>query len=258
MDTMETPELEEASADQWPGLHGKLFDNKKSNLQKYKEMVVGEQGWFALLRYELTILLFSQIPGALGLVLRRIFFPPLFKHVGRNVTFGHNLTLRQPHKIRIGDNVIIDDGCLLDAKGIENEGIVIDEMVTLGRLSMIVCKDADIHINSHVNIGSAVKIIAANKGKITIGKSIDIGSTCHFSAGSYDYSQPDLLPSTRRLQTKGIVVEDLSWIGVGVVVLDGVTIGTKSIIGAGAVVNKDVPPNSVAVGVPAEVVRQRE
>jgi acetyltransferase-like isoleucine patch superfamily enzyme len=251
----ETPDTQKA--DQWPGLHQKLFNPRKSSFQKYREMTVGDRGWLALIHYEIVMLLFCSLPGALGLFCRQIFFRSLFKVVGKRVVFGRNIALRQPQKISIGNDVIIDDECLLDAKGEENQGILIGDYVTLGRFSSLVCKDADIEIGSHVNIGSSVKIITANQGRIFIGNSIDIGSGSHFSGGSYDYSDPDVLPSTRRVETKGIVVEDLAWIGAGVIVLDGVTIGTKSIVGAGAVVTKDIPPNSLAAGVPAEVKKTR-
>lgn len=255
---MATEDIEKKpTGEQWPGLHTKLFNPEKSPLQQYKEMVVGDRGWGALIYYELIIILFSLIPGALGIVLRRLFFKPLFKRVGRNVVFGRNMVLRQPLKIALGDNVIIDDDCTLDAKGESNDGITIGDMVTIGRFSSIVCKDADIDIGSHVNIGSNVKVIAANKGKIVIGNSIDIGSSCHFSGGSYDYSNAEQLPSSQRIETKGINVEDLAWIGAGVIILDGATIGTKSIVGAGAVVTGDIPPNSIAAGVPAEVKKTR-
>jgi acetyltransferase-like isoleucine patch superfamily enzyme len=255
---MATEDIEKKrSAEQWPGLHTKLFNPKKSPMQQYKEMVIGEKGWGSLIYYELIILFFSLIPGALGIVLRKSFFKPLFKDVGKNVVFGRNMVLRQPHKITLGDNVIIDDDCTLDAKGDSNDGIKIGDMVTIGRFSSIVCKDADIDIGSHVNIGSNVKVIAANKGKIAIGNSIDIGSSCHFSGGSYDYSNAEQLPSSQRIETKGINVEDLAWIGAGVIILDGVTIGSKSIIGAGAVVTDEIPPNSIAAGVPAKVKKTR-
>ena len=256
---METTDVnQQPAAEQWPGLHSKIFNPKKSPIKRYKEMVIGKRGWGTLLWYEMTLLFFGLLPGALGMVLRQIFYKPLFKKVGKNVVFGRNLVIRHPHKIVFGDNVIIDDDCTLDAKGEENEGIVFGDMVTLGRFSAVICKDADIHIGSHVNIGSTVKLIVANQGKILVGNSIDIGSGCHFSAGSYDYSDADVLPSSRRLQTKGITLEDLAWIGAGVIVLDGVTIGTKSIVAAGAVVTKDIPANSMAAGVPAEVKKLRE
>ena len=248
---------EETKSNQQPGLHHKVFDPKKSASQLYKEMTVGDKGWGSWLYYELVMLLFGLLPGALGLALRRIFFKPLFGRVGRNVIFGRNMNIRQPHKINIGDNVIIDDDCTLDGKGENNQGINIGDYVTIGRFSSLVCKDADISIGSHVNIGTNVKIIAANKGKIEIGDSIDIGSGCHFSGGSYDYSDADQLPSTQRIETKGITLEDLAWIGAGVIILDGVRIGTKSIVGAGAVVTADIQEKSIASGVPAKVKRSR-
>ena len=138
------------------------------------------------------------------------------------------------------------------------KGIALGDMVTIGRFSSLVCKDADIILGSHVNIGTNVKIIAANQGKIKIGNSIDIGSGCHFSGGSYDYSDANLLPSSQRITTKGILVEDLNWIGAGAIILDGVTIGSKSIIAANAVVTKDIPPYSIAGGIPAKVIQKRE
>jgi acetyltransferase-like isoleucine patch superfamily enzyme len=52
-------------------------------------------------------------------------------------------------------------------------------------------------------------------------------------------------------------VEDLAWIGVGAILLDGVCVGTRSIVGAGAVVTKNIPKNCIAFGVPAEVKRTR-
>ena len=128
-----------------PGLHRTLF-GKKSNVQIYREMVVGDRGNLALLYYELAILFFGWIPGALGLATRKIIYRRLFKSVGRNVVFGRNLVLRQPQKIAIGDNVIIDDDCLLDAKGESNAGIRIGNYVTIGRFSSLVCKNADIEI----------------------------------------------------------------------------------------------------------------
>ena len=248
---------QDVNTEQWTGLHQKLFDNRKSNTRKYMEMVIGKPGWFSLLEYELVTLLFGQLPGALGLVLRKKFYKRLFKHVGRNVVFGRNLTIRHPHKISLGDNVVIDDYCLLDAKGENNEGISIGDQVTIDRFSSLTSKNGDIRIGSQVNMGSSVKIVVAEGGRVEISSNVVIGSACHFSAGSYDYAQVDILPSSRRLPTQGITIEELSWIGAGVIILDGVRIGTKTIIGAGSVVTKSIPSHSIAAGAPAEVKKKR-
>ena len=63
------------------------------------------------------MLIAQWVPGALGLALRKTLYPLLLGACGRGVVFGQNVVLRHPHKIRIGDNVVIDDNCLLDAKG---------------------------------------------------------------------------------------------------------------------------------------------
>jgi acetyltransferase-like isoleucine patch superfamily enzyme len=69
----------------------------------------------------------------------------------------------------------------------------------------------------------------------------------------------DGLPIRRQpLHSKGgIVIEDDVWLGVGVIVLDGVRIGRGAVVGAGAVVTKDLPPNSISSGAPARVVKMR-
>ena len=55
----------------------------------------------------------------------------------------------------------------------------------------------------------------------------------------------------------GIHISDDAWIGVGVIVLDGVRIGKGAVIGAGSVVTRDVPDNTIVAGVPAKVIRMR-
>jgi acetyltransferase-like isoleucine patch superfamily enzyme len=58
--------------------------------------------------------------------------------------------------------------------------------------------------------------------------------------------------------SKEVVIEDDVWLGYNVIVLPGVTIGKGSVIGAGSVVSKDIPPYSIAIGNPARVIKKRE
>src|SRR5688572_2841087 len=86
-----------------------LSDSRTSAREKYAAFIVGQQGWEALLKHELVVMLSQSVPGALGLALRKSLYPLLLGTCGRNVVFGQNVVLRHPHKIRIGDNVVIDD-----------------------------------------------------------------------------------------------------------------------------------------------------
>ena len=92
---------------------------------KYQALVVGQPSLGALLRHELVTMAAQSMPGAAGLALRKALYPLLLGACGRNVVFGQHVVVRHPHKIRIGDNVVIDDNCLLDAKGETNSGIEI-------------------------------------------------------------------------------------------------------------------------------------
>ncbi|HET7695833.1 MAG TPA: hypothetical protein VFK57_09015, partial [Vicinamibacterales bacterium] len=108
-----------------PRAQDELFGGGRSAREKYSALVVGRPGWSALLHYELVQLWSQHVPGALGLALRQRLYPTLLGACGRNVIFGQNVTIRHPHKVRIGDNVVIDDNCLVDAKGEANGGITI-------------------------------------------------------------------------------------------------------------------------------------
>src|SRR5688572_28968540 len=110
-------------ADKLDDVPREIFDRTRSAREKYQALMVGRQGWGALLRYEFVTSLAGRLPGALGLFLRSRLYPGLFARCGRNVFFGTDVVLRHPHKIAIGNDVVIDDGCVLDAKGTSNEGI---------------------------------------------------------------------------------------------------------------------------------------
>src|SRR5262249_54628768 len=99
-----------------PNAQRDLFESGASAREKYARLIVGRPGLGALIGYELVVTIAQHVPGALGLVLRRTLYPLLLGSC-RNVTFGQNVVLRHPHKIRIADDVVIDDNCLLDAKG---------------------------------------------------------------------------------------------------------------------------------------------
>ncbi len=85
-------------------------------------------------------------PGAIGLALRKTLYPLLLGSCGRNVIFGQNVVLRHPHKIHVGNNVVVDDNCLLDAKGESNRGIRIGSGVFIGRNTILSCKNGDIEL----------------------------------------------------------------------------------------------------------------
>jgi acetyltransferase-like isoleucine patch superfamily enzyme len=94
-------------------------------------------------------------------------------------------------------------------------------------------------------------------GGITIGNHVLCGQMVSIHAGNHVFSDPRRLISEQGITHKGVVIEDDCWIGAKVAILDGVTIGRGSVIGAGAVVTRSLPPFSVAAGNPARIIRVR-
>jgi acetyltransferase-like isoleucine patch superfamily enzyme len=233
----------------------RLFAPGLSARQKYQALIIGRDGLGALLKYELVVTLSQHVPGALGLVLRKLFYPLLLGSCGRNVVFGQNVVLRHPHKIRIGNNVVIDDNCLVDAKGESNQGIRIGDGVFVGRNTILSCKNGDIDVADGANIGFNCEVFSASR--VTIGKGALIAAYCYVIGGDHDFSDPtkSVLEQTRT--SAGVSVGDGVWMGAGVKILDGVTVGDGAVIGAAAVVKDDVPASAIAVGIPARVVSSR-
>lgn len=234
-----------------------MFVSKKSPFKKYRELVAGRAGFFYFLKYELVIFLFGGLPGLLGLVLRSIFYRWLFKKIGRGVVFGRNMTIRQPQKIEIGDGVIFDDNSVMDAKSEAKTALKIGHNCFVGRNSIISCKGGQIEIGQLVNIG--INCLIHSDKKVAIGDNCLIASYAYIVGGGLYKAERTDIPIREQGQIyREIFIEEDVWIGAGAKVLSGVTVGRSSIIGAGAVVTRDIPAYSVALGIPAEVVKSRK
>jgi acetyltransferase-like isoleucine patch superfamily enzyme len=232
-----------------------LFDERKSKRAKYQDLVVGRPGLAALVTYELVTLLASWVPGALGLFLRSKLYPLILGRVGRNVVFGANVTLRHPHKIAIGDNVVIDDQCCLDAKGSDNRGITIGNGVFVGRNTILSCKNGDIVLDDRANVGFNCEIFSAST--VHVGADVLMAAYTYLVGGDHLYDRVDIPVLQQGRTARGIDVGAGVWLGTHVVVTDGSRVGRDAIIGAGAVVVGEIPEFAIAVGTPAKVLRDR-
>lgn len=234
-----------------------LLDKQKSSLKKYRELFVGDSGIWFFLMYELVMFLFSWIPGALGLMLRKLFYPLILKQVGRGVVFGRNITIRHPRKIRIGAHTLLDDNVVLDAKGSKNKGIHLGENVIVGRNTILSCKEGSIFLEDYANVSANCMMLSETT--IRVGKYSFLAGQCYLVAGgNHSYAKTDIpIMFQPSLDKGGITVGEDVWMGASVTVLDGVTIGKGSIIGAGAVVKDSLPEYSISVGIPAKVIKNR-
>lgn len=233
---------------------------KGGGLAAYRSMVTGTSGFFFWLRYELCMLLFRNLSGILGYGFRRVFYPGLFGACGRGVVIGTGVTLRNPRNITLGDHVILDDNCVLDAKGDACKGVHIGSNVFISRNAVLSCKDGGITVGSNSSIGPNTIVHSTGERCVNIGHHNVIASTCYLiGAGDYSHERLDVPMADQKITpTRGIDLEDDIWLAASVIVTDGSRIGTGSIIGCGSLVRGDIPPRSIAYGVPAKVVRSRK
>lgn len=121
-------------------------------------------------------------------------------------------------------------------------GAIIRELVSIGDKAVIL-------MNATINIGASIGNETMIDMGAIIGSKAIIGNNCHIGANAViaGVLEPE--------SAKPVIIEDNVFVGANSVVLEGITIGKNSIIGALTLVNKDVPPNSVVIGVPGRIVK---
>jgi len=118
-----------------------------------------------------------------------------------------------------------------------------------GRIIVYNPENVEIGENSTLNEG----VLLNARTSIKIGNFVHISSFCILNTGELDYSK---IMEKRNHRAKPIEIEDGVWMASGVIINPGVKIKKNSVIGAGAVVTSDIPENSVAVGIPARIIKK--
>jgi len=147
---------------------------------------------------------------------------------------------RNKKSIVIGKGLTTGFGCRVEAYPL----IVGEKILFIGE---------NVEINDYVHIAAGQKIIIGNN--VLIASKVFISDINH---GIYKGKNPDSplsAPNSRKLSTEPIIIEDNVWIGEGVCIMAGVTIGVGCVIGALSVVTKNIPAYSIAVGAPARVIK---
>ena len=173
--------------------------------------------------------------ASVGKSLARRMRPHLLRargmQIGPRLHLEGPIDVSAPENIRIGADVRLGKGVLLAA-------------LPTGRIT----------VADRVYIGRGTILLGYQS--ITIGPDTMISQMCHITDAGHG-TAPATLMREQPVESKPVVIGAGVWIGAGASVLPGVTIGDGAVIGARAVVTQDIPPNAVAVGVPAKVIRYR-
>ena len=204
----------------------------------------------------LLIALVGWVPLKPGMQLRRILYRTIFAKVGRGVQIQPGAEFICPDHVELGDCVRLHRDVRIRSRETNNSRIRLKEWAHIDR-----GVDIKIHYQGEIEIGSHTYI---GPYSCLSGRSIKIGDYCLIASHSGIYANNHVFDDLnlkiveQKNSYKGIVIEENCWLGTGVKVLDGITIGQGSVIGAGAVVTKNIPPYSIAVGVPAKVIAKRD
>lgn len=177
--------------------------------------------------------LLGSIPGRSGRFLRRLYYRAVLGGSGTRISFGERIEVGCPRNIILGNEVYFGRDCVLRACG--------GGMLTTG---------------DRMTVNGNVRLIA-DFGRIEIGSDVLIGPNVVVRASNHETARDDV-PIRQQGQRGGhVVIGDDVWIGANVVIVAGVTIGSHAVIGAGSVVNRNVPDFAFAAGVPARVISDR-
>ncbi|MBC6935210.1 MAG: acyltransferase [Chloroflexi bacterium] len=201
--------------------------------------------------------LLGGLPSLVGIGLRGIIYKAILQADGVPL-IEHNVRLLSPGNIRLGKNVYLDSQVYLNALP---GGITIGAGTSLMHGTVF-------HVFNYRDLPHAGITVGQNcffgeytcirgQGGVKIGDGVYTGTQVNIAAVNHVFADPNRFIREQGITADGITIEDDVWLGSNATVVDGVTIGRGSIVGAGAVVTKDIPPYSIAVGVPAKVVGDR-
>jgi acetyltransferase-like isoleucine patch superfamily enzyme len=225
------------------------------SFRQYRERVYGSGSMGRFLGQGLLLTLFSCFPTVAGSILRGFLYRLILGGLGRKCFIEKNIRLFNPSRLLLGDRVFLGEGSFVDV-GREADKITIGSDSHIARSVTIRTQLGKVEIGEKVNIGANSFIYGY--GDIEIGDNTLIANQVEIIGGDHTFENLEVPMRFQGRSPSRIVIGEDVWIGTHAIIVGGVTIGKGAVIGAGAVVNRDIEEYAVAVGVPARVVRSRK
>jgi acetyltransferase-like isoleucine patch superfamily enzyme len=176
-----------------------------------------------------------------------------FTFLGKRTKIKHCNLITSGRSLYIGDNVYIN--------ALSKKGIQFGNNVSIHRGSIIDCTGGIRNIGEGIVIGNDVgfspNCYIQVRGNVLIGNNVIFGPSVKIFSESHIFNDVNKFINEQGETRRGVIVEDGAWIGADVTILDGVVIGSNSIVAAKSLVNEDVPAYSIVVGIPAKVIKYR-
>ncbi len=192
-------------------------------------------------------------------LLRGILKTTILQFRPKAIFIASGVELRNAAHCRFGRGVTLERGVIID--GLSEHHVVLGDDVAIGPFSLIRCSTA-MNVGAGLSIGAnsscdAYSFFGAG-GFVSIGSNVIMGQHVSFHAEAHNFERLDVPIRAQGVTMKPITIEDDCWIGANATFLGGAYVSRGSIVGAGAVVNKQYPPFSIIAGVPAKVIKTRQ
>lgn len=242
------------SARDFSGIKGPTGRGIMADALSYAEKRTGSRSLARLLLQGMVFSAAVDFPTVLGSVLRPLVYRMLLGEVGRGCYIERNVRFNVPRRVQLGARVLIGEHTLFDV--VDPRGrIVIGDDVKLPRYGTFIAGPGEITIAKRVSVGTFSHL--AGHGGISLAENCLIATHVAIMSYQHGFSDRSVPIPDQDIELKPVVIEEDVWIGTHALILPGVRIGRGAVVGAGAVVTSDLPPYSVAVGIPARVVKQR-
>lgn len=209
-----------------------------------------------LKRSDLIIIVMSKTTC----LLRGFFLKFTFKKSNGLLFVGRRCKIIFRNKISLGKTVNIGDNVEINA--LSKLGVTIGNNVSILKNTIIECTGVISELGEGLvignNVGIAQNCFIQVRGKVIIEDNVIFGPNVSVFSENHIFDNPELPVNVQGVSRKGVKIESGVWIGTRAVILDGVTVGKNSIVAAGSIVNKDVPPYSIVGGVPAKLIKMRK
>ncbi len=191
---------------------------------------------------------------------RGLLFRTRLRRCAGRFFLGRHTNILFPSHLSVGRNVSVGDYVFMNCIG--RQGVSLGSDVRIREFGWVQVTSQLTDPGDGLVIGDGTYVgphcILGAGGGITVGRDVTLGAYVQLLAENHGFSDPGLPANEQGVTRRGIVIEDGCWLGNGVIVLDGVRIGERAVIGAGSVVTKSVPAAAVAVGNPARIIKRTD
>jgi galactoside O-acetyltransferase len=226
-----------------------------NNMRRYIMRVTGGGSWRRWAWQGTVLTLLGGLPTVYGSVIRGRAYRSVLGSLGSGCFVEKGVRWQVPRQVFLGQRVMIGEHCFIDAHSLSGR-IELKDDVWLSRDCYLVAgHDAEIVVEANAYIGH--RCLFYGHGGIQLGQDALLANDVQLICGNHTFTRRDIPIRAQPTQERPIVIGDDVWLGASAIVLGGVTVGQGSVVGAGAVVTRDLPPYSIARGVPAQIVGVR-